>query len=148
MPICSYRHIGMNGSPEVPFLGHISRSKAQTEQLKRVWDSKDISRLDYVTAWHAKALSFLSNRRGLLAFITTNSIVQGDQIPLLFRRIFEEGRRIRFAHRTFAWDSEAPRKAAVHCVIIGFDRRTEPKSRLWDHPNINDEPITTPVERC
>ena len=138
----------MNGFPEVPFLGHISRSKAQTEQLKRVWESKDISRLDYVTAWHAKALSFLSNRRGLLDFVTTNSIVQGDQVPLLFGRIFEEGRRIRFAHRTFAWDSEAPRKVAVHCVIIGFDRRTEPKSRLWDYPKINDGPITTPVERC
>lgn len=132
----------------MPLMSNYVRSKAQTEQLKRVWDSKDISRLDYVTAWHAKALSFLSNRRGLLAFVTTDSIVQGDQVPLLFRRIFEEGRRIRFAHRTFTWDSEAPGKAAFHCVIIGFDRRTEPKSRLWDYPNINDEPITTPVERC
>lgn len=146
MPDGSSGNFGI--SIEVPFLGHISRSKAQTEQLKRAWDSKDISRLDYVTACHAKALSLLSNRRGLLAFVTTNSIVQGDQVPLLFRRIFEEGWRIRFAHRTVAWDSEAPGKAAVHCVIIGFGRRTEPKSRLWDYPNINDEPITTPVERC
>src|SRR5699024_10116194 len=61
------------GNP--PFLGHISRTKEQTEQLKRIWGSKDISRLDYVTAWHAKSLELFTDRNGMFAFVTTNSIV-------------------------------------------------------------------------
>ena len=133
------------GNP--PFLGHISRTKEQTEQLKRIWGSKDISRLDYVTAWHAKSLELFTDRNGMFAFVTTNSIVQGDQVALLFRRIFDKGWRIRFAHRTFAWDSESPGKAAVHCVIVGFDRQAEPKARLFDYPHVNQQPVLVPVER-
>lgn len=133
------------GNP--PFLGHISRTKEQTEQLKRIWGRKDISRLDYVTAWHAKSLELLSDRRGMFAFVTTNSIVQGDQVPLLFRRIFDGGWRIRFAHRTFVWDSEAPGKAAVHCVIVGFDRNTEPRPQLWDYHRGKGSPIELFVQR-
>src|SRR5699024_9204492 len=61
--------------------------------------------------------------------------------------IFDAGWRIRFAHRTFAWDSEAPGKAAVHCVIVGFDREYAPKPRLWDYPDLRGEPEERPVER-
>src|SRR5699024_12268086 len=65
--------------------------------------------------------------------ISTNSIVQGDQPERLFRPIFEQGWRIKYAHRTFQWDSEAPGKAAVHCVIIGFTRDRESRPRLFDY---------------
>ncbi|MGP5234208.1 type IIL restriction-modification enzyme MmeI, partial [Corynebacterium casei] len=77
-----------------------------------------------------------------------NSIVQGDQVPRLFKPIFEAGWRIRFAHRTFSWDSEAPGKAAVHCVIVGFDRNHEPRPRLWNYPSIKGDPVEIPVERA
>src|SRR5699024_2107649 len=133
------------GNP--PFLGHDSRTPEQAQELRNVWNRKDISRLDYVTAWHVKTLELLKKRRGMFAFVTTNSITQGEQVPRLFKPIFEQGWRIRFAHRTFAWDSEAPGKAAVHCVIVGFDRQTEPKPRLWDYPTVQGEAASMPVER-
>lgn len=135
------------GNP--PFLGARIMSKEQKAELAQVWNNrKGVNDLDYVTAWHAKTLDFYKGgRRGAFAFVTTNSIVQGDQVPRLFGPIFDAGWRIRFAHRTFAWDSEAPGKAAVHCVIVGFDREYAPKPRLWDYPNLRGEPEERPVER-
>src|SRR5699024_7726523 len=53
----------------------------------------------------------------------------------------------RFAHRTFSWDSDAPGKASVHCVIVGFDRAHEPRPQLWDYPNVSSAPVAVPVER-
>lgn len=128
------------GNP--PFLGHISRTKEQADQLRRVWDTKDISRLDYVTGWHAKTLEYLHDRSGQFAFVTTNSITQGDQAARLFSPIFTQGWKIKFAHRTFAWDSEAPGKAAVHCVIVGFAKNPTAKPELWDYRT-----ATSPAER-
>lgn len=134
------------GNP--PFLGHATRAVEQANELRKLWGTKDISRLDYVTGWHAKCLDFFENRSGRFAFVTTNSITQGDQVPRLFGPIFGHNWRIRFAHRTFAWNSEAPGKAAVHCVIVGFDRAHEPRPRLWDYPDVKGEPVAVPVERA
>lgn len=131
------------GNP--PFLGDHTRTPEQLEDLKAAWGGIPVSRLDFVTAWHAKALSFFASRPGAFAFVTTNSITQGDQPARLFSPIFKAGWRIRFAHRTFAWDSEAPGKAAVHCVIIGFDKETSPTPRLWDYPSIKDAPVAIAV---
>lgn len=131
------------GNP--PFLGHATRTKEQADEMRRIWDTKDISRLDYVTCWHAKTLDLLSDRDGAFAFVTTNSITQGDQVPRLFGPIFDAGWRIRFAHRTFSWNSDAPGKAAVHCVIVGFDQGTSPRPRLWDYPSVNGEPVSVDV---
>ncbi|AJE68858.1 DNA methyltransferase [Corynebacterium glutamicum] len=134
------------GNP--PFIGARLMGTAQKEELNKAWEGlKGTNQLDYVTGWHAKALTLLGQRRGMFAFVTTNSIVQGDQTPRLFGPIFAAGWRIRFAHRTFSWDSEAPGKAAVHCVIVGFDRHHEPRAQLWDYPNIKDEPVPVAVER-
>lgn len=131
------------GNP--PFLGHATRTAEQTQELRDLWGTKDISRLDYVTGWHAKCLDFFESREGRFAFVTTNSITQGDQVPRLFGPIFKAGWRIRFAHRTFAWDSEAPGKAAVHCVIVGFDKESQPRPRLWDYPDVKGEPVSVEV---
>lgn len=106
------------GNP--PFLGHATRSEEQAQDLRDAWATNDISRLDYVTGWHAKALQYFRGRRGRFAFVTTNSITQGDPVPHLFGPVFDSGWRIAFAHRTFPWTSEAAGKAAVHCVIVGF----------------------------
>ena len=132
------------GNP--PFLGHISRSKEQVAEMHDIWGTKDISRLDYVTCWHAKSMQLLKDRHGAFAFVTTNSITQGDQVPRLFGAIFAAGWRIRFAHRTFAWNSDAPGKAAVHCVIVGFDRHTSPRPRLWDYPDSKGDPVKLEVQ--
>ena len=133
------------GNP--PFIGQDTRTKQQLEEMKAVWRRKNISRLDYVTCWHIKSLDLFSTRNGRFAFVTTNSITQGEQVPLLFGPIFAAGWRIRFAHRTFSWDSDAPGKASVHCVIVGFDRAHEPRPQLWDYPNVSSAPVAVPVER-
>jgi len=65
----------------------------------------------------------------------------------LFGPIFRDHWRIKFAHRTFSWDSEAPGKAAVHCVIVGFSRNTSVKPRLWDYPELRGEAVPVPVEK-
>lgn len=132
------------GNP--PFLGHETRTKQQAEELREAWGTAQIGRLDYVTGWHAQALKLLSERDGEFAFVTTNSITQGDQVPRLFGPVFEAGWRIKFAHRTFAWDSEAPGKAAVHCVIVGFTRDRGVKQHLWDYPDIKGDPSLMGVD--
>ncbi len=129
-------HVIIAGNP--PFLGHATRTLEQAQELRSAWGTDDISRLDYVTGWHAKALRFFGSGPGLWAFVTTNSITQGDPVPHLFGQIFDRGWDIKFAHRTFPWTSEAAGKAAVHCVIIGFARNP-------DHPRLFDSSL--PVGR-
>src|SRR5699024_2181741 len=74
------------------------------------------------------------------AFVSTNSITQGEPVPALFGPIFDAGWRIRFAHRTFAWSSEAPGAAAVHCTIVGFDREQKPAPRLFSYATPKGDP--------
>jgi hypothetical protein len=124
-------HVIVVGNP--PFLGHATRNEDQAQDLRQAWRTEDISRLDYVTGWHAKTLDYFGQDRGRWAFVTTNSITQGDPVPLLFGPIFEAGWRISFAHRTFPWSSEASDKAAVHCVIVGFTRDEKARPRLFDY---------------
>jgi hypothetical protein len=127
------------GNP--PFLGHISRSKEQTDELKSVWGREDIGRLDYVSAWYKKASDFLHNTIGArFAFVSTNSITQGEPVPALFGPLFNAGWRIRFAHKTFAWSSEAPGMAHVHCVIIGLDKEVG-DATLFTYANLKSEPL-------
>jgi hypothetical protein len=131
--VCPAReHVIVAGNP--PFLGHATRSEVQAEELRTAWGRDDISRLDYVTGWHAKAIRYFENRVGEWAFVTTNSITQGDPVPLLFGPIFDAGWRIKFAHRTFPWTSDAAGKAAVHCVIVGFGRDVKDPV-LFDQPD-------------
>ena len=134
------------GNP--PFLGDHTRGADQLADLHDAWGgNKVLSRLDYVTGWHAKALTLFSSPRyrGQWAFVTTNSITQGDQPARLFAPIFDAGWRIKFAHQTFAWSSEAPGAAAVHCVIIGFTQDTKQKGRLFTYPDIKGAPTEVPV---
>lgn len=126
------------GNP--PFIGHKTKTKEQREELKAVWGKHANGLLDYVTGWHAQAMKLLQNRKGEFAFVTTNSIAQGQGVAPLFGPLYEKGWDIKFAHRTFAWDSEAPGKAAVYCVIVGFNRDSKVKQRLWDYETPQSEP--------
>lgn len=135
------------GNP--PFAGARTMSREQKRELNKVWGNlKGINQLDYVTGWHAKSLNFLKKRPGKFAFVTTNSIVQGQPVPTLFGPIFEQGWRISFAHRTFAWGTESPTNAAVHCVIIGFDRNLEARPKLWDYPDNKGKAEVVQVEQA
>lgn len=120
------------GNP--PFLGHISKSKEQRDVLKNIWGKDHDGYLDYVTAWFWKAVQFFDRDfEGEFAFVSTNSIAQGQPVPALFGPIFREGWRIKFAYHTFPWDSQAPGQAAVHCVITGFTRSEDYKPRLFEY---------------
>lgn len=134
------------GNP--PYAGQSLRTAQQTADLELAWGVDYDGYLDYVTGWHAKALQFLATaKHARFAFVTTNSISQGQPVPALFAPIFREGWRIRFAHRTFPWESEASGKAAVHCVIVGFDRETGPLPTLWEYDGSGQEirKVTAPT---
>ena len=107
------------GNP--PFVGKKEQSKEQKNELIAVWDgTKGIGNLDYVTGWYKKAAELMLGTNILSAFVSTNSITQGEQVPVFWKNMINMKTHIDFAYRTFRWDSEANLKAHVHCVIIGF----------------------------
>lgn len=108
------------GNP--PFVGHQWRSASQVEDMKAVfYDLPKHGKLDYVTAWYQKAADYMKDTEIEAAFVSTNSIVQGESVGILWKFLFQKKSvEIQFAHRTFVWVSEAKSQAAVHCVIIGF----------------------------
>ncbi|GAA4757820.1 class I SAM-dependent DNA methyltransferase [Modestobacter marinus] len=121
------------GNP--PFVGRSVRSPKQVGEMKKVWGKAYNVNLDYVTCWYAMALRYFGDLPGRWAFVSTNSVSQGEPVARLWRPILAAGWRARFAHRSFRWDSEAPGRAAVHVSIIGFDRaKTSPRPLLWRYP--------------
>ena len=132
------------GNP--PFVGAKFQSKGQRAQVCRIAAlGKGGGTLDMVTAWFIKAGEYIgTGGKGRIGFVATNSITQGQQVgqlwPILFKRCKLD---ISFAHRTFAWGSDARGKAHVHVVIIGLDlqERARTKKRLFSYPNIQGEPL-------
>lgn len=119
------------GNP--PFVGQYTKTNEQTEDAKLVWGRDYDGYLDYATCWYRKAAEFLARPDASFAFVSTNSITQGQPVPALFKPLLEMGWRISFAHRTFVWDSEAEDEAHVHVVIVGFSK--DPTVRtLFTHP--------------
>ncbi len=108
------------GNP--PFVGAKYQSKEQRQDLLLLDTKiKDIGLLDYVGGWYIKASRMMDNTKIISAFVSTNSITQGGEPAILWKYLIKEHKTyIKFAYRTFAWDSEANNKAKVHCVIIGF----------------------------
>lgn len=112
------------GNP--PFVGKKEQTKIQKQEVIDTFGKKvkGVGNLDYVSCWYRKALDIMKGSSIKAAFVSTNSITQGEQVPILWNELFSLGLNIIFAHRTFRWDSEASVKAHVHCVIIGFSLRT------------------------
>ena len=135
---CSY----VFGNP--PFGGAKFQTSAQRLQVRRIADlGKSGGTLDYVTAWFIRAGEYLQKSATRIGFVATNSITQGEQAAQLWPLIFERCRlEIAFAHRTFAWGSDARGVAHVHVVIIGLDAREAARTekRLFSYPDINGEP--------
>jgi very-short-patch-repair endonuclease len=108
------------GNP--PFVGTQMQNAAQKADIRFVFGNDRVANsLDFVTAWYKKAAEYIAGTRIKAAFVSTNSISQGEQVGVLWGELFKHGMAISFAHRTFKWTNEAPGKAAVHCVIIGFE---------------------------
>jgi hypothetical protein len=127
------------GNP--PFIGYSLQNKQQKEDLKTVTkNTEGVGVLDYVTGWYFKAADYISNINTKVAFVSTNSISQGEQPGILWNYLFKKGLKIHFAHRTFKWSNEARGNAAVHVVIIGFAHFDVPKKFIFEYASITDEP--------
>jgi hypothetical protein len=138
------------GNP--PFVGKQYMSDAQKEDLRRVWKNvPGTGTIDFVTAWHALAAEYMAQARHVrTAFVSTNSICQGEQAGLVWGRLLAPyGNKILFAHRTFAWQSEARSKANVHCIIVGFghpDSSTGQTRRIFDYDLNPEHPVISEVK--
>ena len=119
------------GNP--PFVGGMYMSPTQKDDIITVMSGfRAVGELDYVAGWYKKAAELMKDTHMRAAFVSTNSICQGQQATTLWAAIFAEGIYINFAHRTFRWDSEASSKAHVHCVIVGFSYQKSLDARLFD----------------
>ena len=120
------------GNP--PFVGYSLQSKGQKEDILSIYVDekgnpyKTAGKIDYVAGWYFKASALMQDTAIRTAFVSTNSITQGEQVAGVWKPLYERfGIHIDFAYRTFRWDSEASLKAHVHCVIVGFSCALENK---------------------
>jgi type II restriction/modification system DNA methylase subunit YeeA len=137
------------GNP--PFVGAKYMDDLQREDTRTVFSGiENAGLLDFVAAWYVKAAHYLrgaspawvdagaSNAR--VAFVSTNSITQGEQVGVLWGWLLAQGIHIHFAHRTFSWSNEAKGKAAVHCVIVGFGLEDRPGKLIYEYDDIKGDP--------
>lgn len=128
------------GNP--PFVGASMMTKEQKEQAVAIYGKIKLSNsIDYVGAWYHKAAAMIQSSSIRVAFVSTNSITQGEQVaPLWDKLLHKYGVHIDFAYRTFKWNSEATEKAAVHCVIIGFsqDENTQNRKLYLDSSRVQE----------
>ncbi|SMD34013.1 Type II restriction/modification system, DNA methylase subunit YeeA [Reichenbachiella faecimaris] len=127
------------GNP--PFLGHHYQSPEQKKDLKHIFvDVKGSGVLDYVSAWYVKAAQYIQQSNVEVAFVSTSSISQGEQVGLLWSELIKYKLKISFAHRTFNWSNEARSNAAVHVVIIGFGVHDKKQNAIYHYSDIKGEP--------
>ena len=155
------------GNP--PFVGYSLQSKEQKSDILSIYVDekgkpyKTAGKIDYVAGWYYKASNLMQNTPIRTAFVSTNSITQGEQVAGVWKPLFEQfGIHIDFAYQTFRWDSEASVKAHVHCVIVGFSVAVNTNSKklfigdklhlsnninayLMDAPNVFIESRNTPL---
>ena len=127
------------GNP--PFIGSNIMSQIQRDAIVREFDNIQGSGvLDYVTGWYIKAAKFIQDTKIQVAFVSTNSIVQGEQTSILWGQMFNRfGIKINFAHRTFKWSNEAKGNAAVYCVIVGFANFDTNNKSIFEYEDIRGE---------
>ncbi len=125
---CSY----VLGNP--PFVGKKARNAQQQADMEAVFGgNRGTGVLDYVCCWYLRAAEYIGGTKIRVAFVSTNSITQGEQPGVLWPILWKYGLKIHFAHRTFAWESEARGKAHVHVVIIGFGAFNANGRRIYDY---------------
>ena len=125
------------GNP--PFVGYSLQSKEQKDDIRNTYVDANgttyttAGKVDYVAAWYFKASEYMQGTKIRTAFVSTNSITQGEQVSAVWKPLYERFHiEINFAYQTFRWNSESKQKAAVHCVIIGFcAEHTHEKKKLF-----------------
>ncbi|OSZ79005.1 SAM-dependent methyltransferase [Chitinophagaceae bacterium IBVUCB1] len=128
------------GNP--PFIGSKLMSTKQRNEINSVFDNiKGAGVLDYVSGWYAKAAKYINGTKIKVAFVSTNSIVQGEQANILWDVLFRKyGVIVHFAHRTFKWANEAKGNAAVFCVIVGFANYDINNKVIFEYEDVKGEP--------
>jgi hypothetical protein len=118
-------------------------SEAQKNDVITAFDGlKNASNLDYVTCWYKKTAEYIKDTPIEAAFVSTNSICQGEQVPILWPELMNKhGIRINFAHQTFKWWNEARDRAAVYCVIIGFSHTDRKDKCIFHYADIAGNPV-------
>jgi hypothetical protein len=131
------------GNP--PFVGKHYQSADQRADMGIVFrDFKNTGDMDYVVAWFYRAAEYIQGTQIRVGFVSTNSITQGEQVPIVWGLLFGRFRvKIHFAHRPFAWESEARGKAHVHVVIIGFAAFDTPVKRIYDYDTDPEHPLVS-----
>lgn len=120
------------GNP--PFVGQAFRTKEQAKEMQDVFaPSPAGGKLDYVAGWFKKATDFMENTKVKCAFVSSNSICQGESVSLLWSLLFEKGIIINFCHSTFKWESESTDKAHVHVVVIGFSYENNSNKIIFEN---------------
>lgn len=131
------------GNP--PFIGSKMMTPEMRTDIERVFTGvKGAGILDFVCGWYGLAAQYMKahgDGRTRTAFVSTNSITQGEQVGALWGPLLAQGIKIHFAHQTFRWNNEARGVAAVHCIIVGFADFDVPKKRLFTYENEKAEPI-------
>lgn len=127
------------GNP--PFIGSKMMTQSQRNEIVQAFDNADgCGLLDYVTGWYIKAAKFIKHTQIKAAFVSTNSIVQGEQTNILWGQMLNNyDIKIHFAHRTFKWSNEAKGNAAVYCVIVGFANYDISNKCLFEYEDIKGE---------
>ena len=135
------------GNP--PFLGARIMSKDQKTEVNNIFEGmKDNSNLDYVTCWYKKAARYIQGTEIEIAFVSTNSICQGEQVPILWPELMNKHNiKINFAHQTFKWSNEARGKAAVYCVIIGFSLSDRDIKKIYQYATVTSDPMETTTKQ-
>ena len=138
---CSY----VLGNP--PFLGYSYQNKAQKADLAAVMHGiHSAGVLDFVCCWYILAACYVKETTNRVAFVSTNSITQGEQVAVLWGEMQRLGMHIHFAHRTFQWSNEAKGNAAVHCVIVGFGPEDQAVKTIYEYEDIKGQPHAVQVK--
>ncbi|MFA7122494.1 MAG: DNA methyltransferase [Candidatus Delongbacteria bacterium] len=134
------------GNP--PFVGKQYQNESQKQDMAQIWAGvKGSGVLDYVTCWYIKAAEYIRSTETKVAFVSTNSVSQGEQTGILWNELFNNYNiKINFAHRTFKWGNEAKANAAVHVVIIGFSNFDVKDKSIFEYQSINSEPLQRKVK--
>jgi type I restriction-modification system DNA methylase subunit len=127
------------GNP--PFIGKKEQNSSQKSDVEIIFKGiKGSGVMDYVASWYVKAAQLIQNTKTKVAFVSTNSISQGEQVNILWSLLFNHYKiKIHFAHQTFSWSNEAKGNAAVHCVIVGFANFDINNKRIFEYENIKAE---------
>ena len=135
------------GNP--PFVGKKEQNAEQKADIALTWnDEEGTGVLDYVTCWYVKAGDYIRNTKIRVAFVSTNSISQSEQVGVFWRGLRRRNTlHIHFAHRSFAWMSEARGKAHVHVVIIGFAAFDRPDKVIFEYTHSKAEPLKVAATR-